>query len=323
MSQESLDVSPQVLEDTIPKPTPHPATIPGLRETPLNPTSLTIKETYTSTSTYTSYRASYTSDGLTIYGLLTIPKETPPPEGFPAIVFLHGYIPPAQYRTPERYVSYVDGLAKSGFIVFKIDYRGHDESEGEAGGGYFSPGYVRDTLHAVSALRQDTRVNAQAIGLWGHSMSGNIALRSAVVDRNIQALVVWGGAVFSYEDRIAYGLNDNSFVRQRDSEQNIISRSRAIIEEYGEFSSTSPFWQQMAPTNYLSDLNTAIQLHHAENDSVVNANYSRDLQALLESAEKTHEVYFYPSGGHDLEGTSFTPAMERTVEFFREHLRAE
>jgi predicted acyl esterase len=41
-------------------------------------------------------------------------------------------IPPAQYRTTERYIAYVDWLARSGYIVFRIDYRGNDRSEGVA-----------------------------------------------------------------------------------------------------------------------------------------------------------------------------------------------
>ena len=54
-------------------------------------------------------------------GLLTVPLGDVPAGGFPAIVFVHGYIPPEIYRTTERYVDYVDALARSGFVVFKID----------------------------------------------------------------------------------------------------------------------------------------------------------------------------------------------------------
>ena len=55
------------------------------------------------------------------------------------IVFNHGYIPPSQYRTTERYVAYVDGFASNGYIVFRPDYRGHDQSEGAPTGAYGSP----------------------------------------------------------------------------------------------------------------------------------------------------------------------------------------
>lgn len=56
------------------------------------------------------------------------------------------------YRTTERYVAYVDQLARNGYGVFRIDYRGHDQSEGEARDAYGNPGYQTDVLNAVAAL---------------------------------------------------------------------------------------------------------------------------------------------------------------------------
>jgi len=43
---------------------------------------------------YERFRASYYSDGLKIYALLTIPRGERPASGWPVIVFNHGYIPP-------------------------------------------------------------------------------------------------------------------------------------------------------------------------------------------------------------------------------------
>ncbi|KKQ74709.1 MAG: Dipeptidyl peptidase IV-related protein [Candidatus Woesebacteria bacterium GW2011_GWB1_38_5] len=63
---------------------------------------------------YSSFLTSYDSDGLKINGLLTIPKTKNGGEKFPAIVFVHGYISPGEYKTSENYVSYMDYLAKSG-----------------------------------------------------------------------------------------------------------------------------------------------------------------------------------------------------------------
>jgi predicted acyl esterase len=45
-------------------------------------------------------------------------------------IFKHGYIPPEQYRTTERYGTYVDSFAHNGHIVLKPDYRGRGNSEG-------------------------------------------------------------------------------------------------------------------------------------------------------------------------------------------------
>lgn len=295
-------------------------TIPGLMSTAITSQPVEIQEELSRNTSYTTYRASFISDGLTVYGLLTVPQGEEPQDGFPAVVFLHGYIPPDQYRTTEKYEDYVNYLARNGMVVFKIDYRGHGDSDGDPTGAYFSNGYVIDALSAVKALQQSDVVNPEKIGLWAHSMSGNVALRSAVVDPDIKAVVIWAGAVYSYEDFVRYGLNDQSFDRRRLSSSRIVSRSQSLFEKYGSVSAQTPFWSQMAPTNYLNAETPPIQLHHAENDSVVNIGYSEDLVVELDEAGVEHSFYRYESGGHNLTSPAFGPAMQRTVEFYREQL---
>src|SRR5215213_8335865 len=99
---------------------------------------------------YSRYYVSYLSEGLKIYALMTVPTGEKPDTGWPVIIFNHGYIPPDVYRTTERYVAYMDQIARDGYIVFKSDYRGHDRSEGTGGGGYTRPNYVIDVLNAVA-----------------------------------------------------------------------------------------------------------------------------------------------------------------------------
>jgi len=138
-----------------------------------------------SNQSYISYLTSYDSDGLNVNGLITIPKTQMPVGGFPAIVFVHGYIPPTLYRTENNYASYVDYFAKRGFVVFKVDLRGHDKSEGQADGAYYDSGYVIDVLNAYSALQEMDLVDSSRIGLWGHSMAGNVVFRALVVKKDI------------------------------------------------------------------------------------------------------------------------------------------
>lgn len=274
-------------------------------------------------SAYTSYLTNYQSEGLRINGLLTKPQGEAPSGGWPAIVFVHGYIPPAQYSTTgPAYSAYVDYFASRGFAVLKIDLRGHGDSEGEAGGGYFGSDYIVDTLHAYSALQNTDFVNPKKIGLWGHSMAGNILLRSIAAKPEIPAVSIWAGAVFSYTDREKYGINDASF-QMGSLSPNRQSRRRELIAKYGEPSEKSEFWRQVAPTNYLGDLKGAIQLNHAVDDSVVDIGYSRDLNTLLDKTSVPHELNEYPSGGHDIEGASFIEAIENTVEFYKKYLSTD
>lgn len=268
---------------------------------------------------YTSYLTDYLSDGFKVNGLLTEPKGEMPEGGWPAIIFIHGYIPPNQYQTTQNYIAYTDYLSRNGFVLFKIDLRGNGNSEGEAGGAYYSSDYVIDTLNAYSALQNSSFVNKDKIGLWGHSMAGNIVSRSMAIKPEIKAVVIWAGAGYSYLDLAEFGIQDASYRPQpTDSER---QRKRQQLRElYGDPKDRNPFWNLVASTNYLNDLKGAIQLHHAVDDNVVNIEYSRNLNNLLDQTEVIHELNEYPSGGHNISGASFNQAMQKTVGFFKKYL---
>ena len=303
-----------------PQPTPfYEVTIPYLRERSYV-SQLEDQKKVTSNASYTSYLTSYQSDGLKINGLLTKPQGDMPSGGWPAIVFVHGYIAPSIYRTTERYVAYVDYLAKQGFVVFKIDLRGHGDSEGDPSGAYYSSDYIIDVLNARSALQNSNFVNPQKVGLWGHSMAGNVTFRALATTKDIPAVAIWAGAVYTYQDFGEYGISDNSY-RPAPTDSPSRQKRAEMLNLYGQFSPENPFWRQVAPTNYLEGVATAIQLHHAENDEVVPIEYSRNLVSVLDKTKIPHELYTYNSGGHNIDGASFNLAMHRTAEFFTKYLK--
>lgn len=311
----TVTVNPQA-----PSPTPFPfreLTVPHLRAREYK-SRLGQQTVSYQRPTYTAYNTSYDSDGLRINGLLTIPNGQPPEGGWPAIVFVHGYIPPAQYGS--QYYDYVDYLAQHGYVVFKIDLRGHAQSEGEAGGAYYSSDYIIDTLNARAALQTADFINADKVGLWGHSMAGNVTLRSLAADPTIPAVAIWGGAVFTYADRLQYGIQDGSYVPPSNQTDRQKQRQR-LRNLYGEFDANHWFWKQVTPINYLADATGAISLHHSINDDVVNVEYSRGLNEILKTTKIPHNLNEYPSGGHNISGTAFVQAMQDTVAFYDKYLK--
>lgn len=294
-------------------------TIPYLRSRSYQ-SHLLSSEKIAANSAYTTYLSSYDSDGLKIHALLTEPTGERPAGGWPAVVFVHGYIPPQQYQTQERYEDYVNALAKSGLVVLKIDLRGHGQSEGQASGAYYSSDYVIDVLNAVAALETVDFVNNQKIGLWGHSMAGNIVLRSIAVKPTLPAAVIWAGAGFTYQDLLQYGIQDASY-RPPASNSAQQNQRRRLMEVLGQFSLENPFWQQVSPLRYFPEIKTAIQLHHARNDEVVSVEYSRNLHSLLNQAQVPNQLFEYESGGHNISGSNFSVAMNRTIDFFTTTLR--
>ena len=344
---ESLDRSLKREPNAQVTPTPFPfqeMTIPYLRSRTYE-SSLGSLEQVSSNASYTSYLTSYESDGFKVNGLLTVPKEGGPGSpkrsegGWPAIVFVHGYVPPGSYQTLVNYASYVDYLASNGFVVFKIDLRGHGNSEGEPGGGYYSADYIIDTLNAVAALQglggsvkgKESEnltlnalplplVNPERIGLWGHSMAGNVVARALAAQPQIPAVVIFAGAVYTYSDFSQFSIQDNSY-QPPPSDAPSRKRRNEMFEKYGQFDPNSDFWKQVPMTNYLTDIKGAISLNHALDDGVVDIRYSRNLNSLLNKTSIPHELNEYPSGGHNFTGAAFNSAMQNTVEFFDKYLK--
>ena len=279
-------------------------------------------------SNYKRYIASYLSEGYKVYGLLTVPVTEEPAGGFSAIVFNHGFISPAQYVTTESYVSYVDYLARNGFVVFKIDYRGNGRSEGDPSGSYFSSAYTIDAISALKSLQKFEKVNPDRLGMWGHSMAGNTVLRAMLVSGDIQAGVIWAGAVYSYKDFATYGISDSSYAHKPpETKIGVAQKNREISTEIQKIRAdpksidfSDSFWASISLAKNIMYLTSPIQIHQATDDPVVNIGYSRDLVKVLKENGKTYEFYEYAGGGHNISSPYFETAMERTVKFFKDNL---
>ncbi len=264
---------------------------------------------------YKEYIASYLSDGLKIYALLTVPKTGGSDGKYPAIVFNHGYIPPSEYRTTERYEKFVDALSKAGYIVFKIDYRGHGESEGEPEGGYTSNAYVIDSINAIEALKNFEKVDPSRIGIFGHSMGGWITSRVLVVKgEEVKAAVIWAGVLGSYKDLFEVWLTEDN--------PSIPAWRRGLGEELeARFEPReSPFWEKASITGYIQRIKAPIQLHHAKTDKHVPFELSKRFYELLKKEGKEVELYSYEYDDHNL-SRNFPLAMRRTIEFFDRYLK--
>ncbi len=299
--------------------TPEPMAIAEMRSGSYPGSDITIEQELTAGSNYHRYYASYLSDGLKIYGLLTVPDGDPPAGGWPAIIFNHGYIPPKQYVTTERYFAYVDALARAGYIVYKIDYRGNDRSEGQATGAYGSPGYTADVLNAVASLKRFPRVDPQKIGMWGHSMGGFLTLRAMVISPDIKAGVIWAGVVGSYPDLLERWHLPLAGPTPTPPPGSFNWRLD-WVSRYGTPEENPAFWDSVSSTAFLADLSGPLQLHHDTGDSEVPYAFSETLANEIQAAGKTGELFSYPGDDHNL-ANSFGQAMQRTIQFFDQHLK--
>jgi dipeptidyl aminopeptidase/acylaminoacyl peptidase len=296
--------------------------IAALRTAKLDAGPLTIVETLAAGSNYRRYIASYQSEGNTIYGLLTIPNGEKPATGWPLILFNHGYIPPREYRTTERYIAYTDGFSRNGYILFRSDYRGHGNSQGVASGGYASNGYTIDVLNALVALKQHPDVDVDRIGMWGHSMGGFITLRSMVVRTDIKAGVIWGGVVASYTDLLTnWRRGTPGSVATPVPLPSGARRWRQTLQEtFGTPDSNPQFWGELSANSFLGSISGPVQLHHGIADDTVPFEFSTTLHDELQEAGKTSELYTYPGDDHDIT-QNFSTAMNRSLQFFDRYVK--
>jgi dipeptidyl aminopeptidase/acylaminoacyl peptidase len=300
----------------------HPLSIETLRKQSFPGSDLVIEETLADASNYHQYIASYQSEDLKIFGLLTVPTTDPPAGGFPVIIFNHGYITPNTYVTTERYVAYVDAFARNGYIVFKPDYRGHGNSDGKPEGAYYSPAYATDVLNALASIKKLQAADPDRIGMWGHSMGGNIILRDIVVNtKDIKAAVIWGGVVGTYNDLLN---NWHKRAIYQPGPQELALRNtyrKNLTDQYGTPDTNPSFWKAVDPLSYISDITTPIQLHTGEEDEEVPAEFSAAFFEKLILANKTAEYFIYPQGDHDISSPNFETAMDRSIKFFDRYLK--
>ena len=283
--------------------------------------SIKIEETLVPASGYNRYIASYKSDGLKIYALLLVPKGDKPQNGWPVVILNHGYIIPGKYTPDGNYIPYADAFAKNGYIVFKPNFRGHGKSDGVPTSSYYSPDYAVDDLNAIASIKKYPAADPTKIGVWGHSMGGNITLRDLVVDTTgIKAAVIWGGVVGSYNDimfnwqnRVSYKPNaEDLFLRNKNMD--------LLINLYGTPATNPDFWNSCDPTYFLEDITAPIQIDVGLADNQVPPDFSKGLFYKLKMIGKTAEYYEYPGANHDI-NQGFDLAMKRTIDFFNRYLK--
>jgi dipeptidyl aminopeptidase/acylaminoacyl peptidase len=304
---------------------PNPLSIDYMRKQEYPGSDITIEQILPDGANYSRYIASYKSDGLKIFALLTVPKGEKPTTGWPVIIFNHGYIPPTQYRTTEKYIAYTDAFSQNGYIVFKSDYRGHGNSEGQPDYPEYSPAYTIDILNAISSIKKYKDADPNRIGMWGHSMGGTVTFRSLVVSKDIKVAEIWAGVVGTYQDLALnhHGSSSRPYpsVSPNPGEPTRRPNGRTLLtQQYGDFIQNPQFWASIDPLSYIKDITAPIQIQHGTSDTEVPYVLSQKLDAALVNAGKIAEFYTYQGDDHNL-SNNLTAALQRSVAFFDTYLK--
>ena len=134
---------------------------------------------------------SFPSDGLTLSGVLHVPKGHKKGDKLPTFIVLHGFVGTKDKSHVELVARMLDEM---GYCVFRIDFRGCGESEGKRGEVRCFD-QVADTRNAVTFISQRDEVDARKIGVIGHSFGAAVGIFAGGVDDRIACVISlcgWG-----------------------------------------------------------------------------------------------------------------------------------
>ena len=161
-------------------------------------------------------RVQWTSGSLRLAGIVEFPKDMKRGERRPAFLVLHGFGSSKEAQTMRTVVRIFTSL---GYVALRFDMRGCGESEGERGR-VICLEQVEDTCSALEFLSKHEKVDAEQIGVFGHSFGAAVAVYAAGTDARIAACISSGG----------WGHGEKKFRKQHESPE-AWKRFTSMMEE--------------------------------------------------------------------------------------------
>lgn len=294
---------------------PNDFLIENLRKRQFPGSPIAFERVVADTPAFTKYAISYTSDALKITGLMAIPKQpamAATGNKYPAIILNHGYYPTESYRPGNGTDREMDYLSARGYVTVAPDYRNHAGSSDFPDVYLTRVSYPVDVLNLVGSLKQEPRVAADRIGIWGHSMGGDVTQKAvAIRPEELKAVVV-------------YGSLSATEAENREQIRTVFRRPDYVAEfdkRFGTPASAPDVYAQLSPASYHQDVTAPFSIHHGTNDPQVPFAWSVKLRDQLAAAGKPVEFFEYPNGPHIFQGQQWADFMNRINAFYDRHLK--
>ncbi|MBK8901061.1 MAG: alpha/beta fold hydrolase [Anaerolineaceae bacterium] len=312
----------------LPDATPHPMapyTIEGLRQRDYPGGAIEITSWMADADYFDKYAITYPSDGLTISGIMQIPKGEGP---FPVIILNHGYHERESYFSGAGTWQQAEYLNYYGYLTIAPDYRSWGKSD--VGPSFFHTGLVADVLNLLAALPSIPEADTSRVGMWGHSMGGGITTKVLTVTGGVKAAVLHAPNSANDADLIArWGpgcLPGQTELLDCNPGEVIPADLPAEIQAAYLAAAQSPeMLQQIAPIYHLETVSAPVQIHIGLGDGAAVEETPPDwapaLHAALQAAGKESTLFTYPDQGHFFNGPDWTTMMRRTVEFFDTYVK--
>lgn len=275
----------------------------------------------------------YVSAGLKIHAMVARPDVDAPEEGFPVVIFNHGHHPePPKYgitadgknhRPGDYYRSIPELFVARGYLVVVPDYRGHNNSEGFefTEGMLESAYYTEDVLNLIAGLHDIEGINHDALFMMGHSMGGEVTLRTLLATDKIKAASMWSSVGGDIWDQAYYysRYSEPAAPDSSETDKQVVTGLRARIAELdGDFN-----YDSVEPYRNLEHLQTPIIIHHSIGDRGAAYKWSEELAKELYMRGKRYEFWSVLGDRHLFSSRDMEKAADRDAAFFRSAIQTQ
>jgi len=282
---------------------------------------------------FDAFLYAYNSAGLKIYAMVAMPQTPEPAGGFPVLIANHGHHPdPPNYgitadgrdwRPGDYYRRIPELFVARGFAVVMPDYRGHNNSEGLefTEGMLESSYYTEDVLNLVAGLDNLPGIDTAQLFMWGHSMGGEVTLRTLLATDRLRAASMWSSVGGDIWDQSYYYSRYEAPQAPDSSEtpKSVIERLRGRIADLDD-----DFDSRVAePLLHLDYLQTPIIIQHSIDDRSAAYKWSEQLAKELYMRGKSYQFFSYPGSDHLFEDEVMEQAARRDVAFFRQQMPSD
>jgi uncharacterized protein len=320
-----------------PQPTPtktmeqaiYPYTIEGLRKHKFQSGEITVGEKSLETADFTRYPIKYPSDGLTITGILQVPKVGVPP--YPVIVMNHGFFSRTIYHSGDGTDRAAEFLNRRGYLTVSSDYR--TWANADTGVSLYYSGLAIDVINLMNALPSYPQADVKRVGMWGHSMGGGVTLKVLTTDNRIKAAVLYSSVSADFADIIerwgpgcigdvlegeaAYGCNSSDVLP--------LTLSANLIESYSNSTTNPDMLKAVSPLYHLEFVNVPVQINYGVEDGKVSAGtppeWSKKMYKGFIDAGKDAQLFGYAGEAHSFREDQWFAFMERTAQFFDKYVK--
>jgi len=245
-------------------------------------------------------------------GLMNIPVKSG--DLYPVLILIRGYVDEEIYEPGVGTKHFGEYAVSQGYVTLAPDFLGYGESDKPSVQSIEErfQTYVT-TLTLISSVNNlnfsfekekiAVRIDADKIGIWGHSNGGQIALSVLEISKKEMPTVLWAPVSKPFPYSILY------YTDEFEDRGRVLRKVVAAFEK--DYNADN-----YSMTNYLGLIKSPIQIHQGGIDEAVPQKWSDQLADELKKIKRQVEYFTYPYENHNFNNGYWDQAAGRSLSFY-------